>query len=43
MTECPNCKSKLSCSCKIRTASDGKIVCTNCQASYEEKLKQSKK
>lgn len=36
---CPNCKSKLSCGCQKRTASDGATVCTICKASYEAKLK----
>lgn len=43
MTVCPNCKSNLSCSCKLKTASDGKQVCSNCIASYEGALKTVKK
>ena len=39
---CPNCNSKLSCGCQKRTASDGKQVCTSCQAFYENKLKELK-
>lgn len=39
MAQCPNCKVNLSCSCKLRTASDGKKVCTNCIAAYEANLK----
>lgn len=35
MAMCPNCGTKLSCSCKLRTASDGKICCANCIADYE--------
>jgi|LakMenE27Jul10ns_1017307.scaffolds.fasta_scaffold07662_2 hypothetical protein len=31
---CVNCKSQLSCGCQKRTAADGKIVCSNCVASY---------
>lgn len=42
MAECPNCKSKLSCSCKLRTASDGKKVCTSCITTYEQNLKSKK-
>lgn len=35
---CPNCKAPLTCSCKIRKATDGTQVCTNCQALYEQFL-----
>lgn len=38
MSTCPNCKSQLSCGCQVRTASDGKQVCTNCVALYEQQL-----
>ena len=39
MSKCPNCNAGLSCSCKIRKASDGKQVCTSCQQAYENSLK----
>lgn len=39
MATCPNCKDKLSCSCKKRTASDGKTCCTKCVQKYETQLK----
>lgn len=39
MALCNNCKSKLSCGCQKRTASDGKPVCANCVAAYEKSLK----
>lgn len=32
---CPNCKAKLGCSCKLRTATDGTRVCTSCITKYE--------
>jgi hypothetical protein len=40
MATCSNCKSKLSCGCQRRTASDGAATCTNCLASYEAGLTQ---
>ena len=36
--ECPNCKAKLGCSCKLRKASDGKQICTHCLTKYEKSL-----
>lgn len=42
MSICPNCKSKLSCGCQKRTASDGLGVCSNCLPQYEAKIKQAK-
>lgn len=36
---CQNCKSKLSCGCQKRTASDGAQVCSSCITSYESNLK----
>lgn len=36
---CNNCKSKLSCSCQKRTASNGAQVCNSCLATYEASLK----
>lgn len=38
MSTCPNCGAALSCSCQIRTASDGTRVCSSCAAAYEEQL-----
>lgn len=32
---CPNCKTKLSCGCQQRTASNRATVCSNCISSYE--------
>lgn len=34
-TACPNCKTRLSCGCQTRKASDGTKVCTNCIGKYE--------
>ena len=39
MSVCGNCKSKLSCGCQRRKASDGTQVCANCIAKYEAQLK----
>lgn len=36
---CSNCKSKLSCGCQKRKASNGVTVCTMCLASYEASIK----
>jgi hypothetical protein len=36
---CSNCQATISCGCQVRTASDGKKVCSNCLASYEQQLK----
>lgn len=36
---CPNCKSKLSCGCQKRIASNGATVCTMCLASYEASIR----
>lgn len=35
---CGNCQSSLTCSCQTRIASDGKQVCSNCIAQYEQRL-----
>lgn len=35
---CPNCNTKLGCSCKIRKATDGKQVCSHCVTAYEQML-----
>ena len=39
---CSNCNTKLGCSCKIRKATDGKQVCTNCITAYEEVIKNNR-
>jgi hypothetical protein len=39
---CPNCKTKLSCGCQRRTASNGTTACSSCIGSYERELKKSK-
>lgn len=36
---CPNCKTKLSCGCQRRTASNGATACSSCIGAYEKKLK----
>lgn len=38
MQQCLNCGSQITCSCKRRHASDGKLVCVTCIADYEKKL-----
>jgi hypothetical protein len=38
---CQNCKSKLSCGCQKRTASNGTPVCSVCLLTYENSLKNS--
>lgn len=38
MQTCSNCGSTLTCSCQLRTASDGKTCCTTCVAMYEQVL-----
>lgn len=40
---CSNCKARLSCGCQKKIASDGKEVCTSCQAIYEKKLRDAAK
>lgn len=42
MSICSNCKSKLSCGCQKRTASNGMGVCNNCLPQYEAQLKSAK-
>lgn len=37
-TTCPNCKTRLSCGCQTRRASNGTSVCTNCIGKYEATL-----
>jgi len=38
---CKNCNTKLGCSCKRRTASNGKSCCATCLPNYEKVLKQN--
>ena len=42
MQKCLNCDAQITCSCKRRHASDGKLVCVNCIADYEKKLVEEK-
>jgi hypothetical protein len=42
MSACSNCKTRLSCGCQRRTASNGQPVCSNCITNYEAKLKADK-
>ena len=39
MSVCANCKTKLSCGCQRRKASNGQQVCSNCIGKYEAKIK----
>lgn len=39
---CPNCKTKLSCGCQRRTASNGVTACSSCIGSLEKELKKAK-
>lgn len=43
MQQCLNCGAQITCSCKRRHASDGKLVCVNCIADYEKTLEEVKK
>jgi hypothetical protein len=36
---CNNCKTKMTCGCQKRTATDGAAVCGNCVMAYENALK----
>jgi hypothetical protein len=38
MGQCSNCGSPFTCSCQIRTASNGVKVCSNCIPVYEQML-----
>tara|TARA_Y100000385_G_C12932659_1_gene567452 strand:- start:589 stop:762 length:174 start_codon:yes stop_codon:yes gene_type:complete len=38
MANCKNCGLKLSCSCKVRKAKDGKECCTACVTKYNNQL-----
>jgi hypothetical protein len=42
MSQCRNCRAKLGCSCKKRTASDGKSCCATCLPKYEKTVKKSR-
>jgi hypothetical protein len=37
--KCSNCGTKLTCGCQQKIASNGKSVCTNCNAAYETSLR----
>ncbi len=39
---CGNCKTRITCGCQKRTASDGKQVCSKCVNTYEASLKKKK-
>jgi hypothetical protein len=39
--KCQNCGAVLTCGCKRRTASNGKICCAKCIVAYENSLKNS--
>lgn len=41
MAQCKNCHKKLGCSCKKRTASNGKSCCASCLPALEKTLKKS--
>jgi hypothetical protein len=41
MSVCTNCKSKLTCGCQKRTASNGTAVCSMCLVHYEAALKKN--
>jgi hypothetical protein len=38
MSKCLNCGSAITCSCQKVVAADGKTVCKNCVASYNQQL-----
>jgi len=38
MKKCSNCGAQITCGCQIRTASNGKQVCSNCIVPYENSL-----
>lgn len=42
MQKCLNCDAQITCSCKRRHATDGKLVCVSCIADYEKKLAELK-
>ena len=39
MRTCTNCGNTITCGCQDRIASDGKKVCSNCLAIYEQQIK----
>jgi len=41
MANCPNCKTRLTCGCQKRTASNKAQVCSNCISKYEMGLKKT--
>jgi hypothetical protein len=43
MANCTVCGKAVGCSCKLRRASDGKMMCSNCLPKYELMLKAKKK
>lgn len=38
MKSCTNCGATITCGCQERIASDGKQICSNCIALYEQQL-----
>jgi len=36
--KCPNCGAVMNCSCQLRTASNGVMVCSQCVSKYEKEL-----
>lgn len=42
MSACSNCKTKMSCGCQKRTASNGQQVCSTCIGQYEASIKNIK-
>jgi hypothetical protein len=43
MSACVNCKTRLTCGCQKRKASNGIEVCSNCIAQYEVQIKAMEK
>lgn len=39
---CPNCAKPITCGCQKKVASNGKQVCSNCIAAYEQILMNNK-
>jgi hypothetical protein len=42
MRTCTNCNAQITCGCQDRIATDGKLVCSSCVATYEQTLIQKK-
>lgn len=42
MKTCTNCGASITCGCQERVASDGKKICSNCIALYEQQLVQAR-